>query len=178
MRITTCLAVVLVGLCYATSAPLTAQQPQNTTSASPTYTWHGELVSFEAGTRTVTVKSRALFASEASKVLAGLKSGDKILVHWSGFDRSADAIRTVMKYDTARMAKEQFLLPAELAATDLQNDYLTFKLRVPESSVAAVQKIKPGEWITFTTRHRPASDADAVVTVRHYNDVPGTNNNT
>jgi len=171
-------AVVIVALCYAANATITARQtpPPTTTAGSQTYTWHAELVSFDTASRTATVKSRALFASDAAKVLAGLKSGDKILLHWSGFDRSADAIRGVMKYDTARMAKEQFLLPAELAATDLQNDYLSFKLRVPESSVAAMQRIKPGEWVTFTAKQHPSSDADAIVTVRHYNDVPNPNN--
>jgi hypothetical protein len=75
----------------------------------------------------------------------------------------------VLKYDGARAAKEPFLLPVELASTEMQNDYLSVRIRVPAQSAAAITAIKPGEWVTMTTRHRPAGDGEAVVSVRHYN---------
>jgi hypothetical protein len=39
---------------------------------------------------------------------------------------------------------------------------------VPESGLAAITTVKPGEWVTVTSRHKPTTDDDAVVAVRPY----------
>ena len=44
--------------------------------------------------------------------------------------------------------------------------YITIRVKVPESGLTAVKASKPGEWVTVTSRHRPASDAEAVVAVK------------
>jgi hypothetical protein len=39
---------------------------------------------------------------------------------------------------------------------------------VPESGFAAIKTVKPGEWVTVTSRHQPSTEDDAVVSVRPY----------
>jgi hypothetical protein len=39
---------------------------------------------------------------------------------------------------------------------------------VPESALAAIKTVKPGEWVTVTSRHKPTTDDDAVVAVKPY----------
>jgi hypothetical protein len=46
------------------------------------------------------------------------------------------------------------------------NQYLTIRVKVPEASVTALKDVKPGQWVTVTSRHRPATEADAVVSVK------------
>jgi hypothetical protein len=73
-----------------------------------------------------------------------------------------------MKYDAAQSAKEQFMLPVELVSPMAQNDYVTIKLRAPDSAAGALGTIKPGEWVTITSKHRPSGDADQIVSIRAY----------
>ena len=60
------------------------------------------------------------------------------------------------------------VLPAELVSTEAPNQYVTIRVKVPEGGVAALKAVKPGEWATVTSRHRPSTDAEAVVTVKPY----------
>jgi hypothetical protein len=155
--LTVCVLVVLAG---AWSALAQSAQP------SDTYAWHGELVSIDDATRSVTLKSRLV--SEAPNQVKQFKAGDRVLLHWSGFDSSADAIRGVVTYDAGRVTKDRFLFPAEIVTPQVQNDYVTFRFRAPDSAFAALKSLKPGEWVTVTSRHRPSADADAVVSVNPY----------
>jgi hypothetical protein len=136
-------------------------QGQPSTAAATTYAWHAELVSFDQNAKTVTLK--AMTVANAADQLKGFKAGDRVLLQWSGFDNTANAVRGVMKYDAAQAAKEQFLLPAELVSPTLDNSDVSIKLRAPDSAAATLKAVKPGEWVTITSKHRPASDADAVV---------------
>jgi hypothetical protein len=68
--------------------------------------------------------------------------------------------------DTAdRKATDRFVLPVELASTDTPNQYLTFRLRVPDGSVPTLRAVKPGEWVTVTSSH---ASRDAIVSIRPY----------
>ena len=60
------------------------------------------------------------------------------------------------------------MLPAELVSTEAPNQYLTIRVKVPESGVSAIDTVKPGEWVTVTSRHRPSTDDEAVVAVTPY----------
>ena len=145
-----------------------AQAQQATAPASATnYTWHAELVSFDQNGKTVTLKTMVV-ATDAANQIKTFKAGDRVLLQWSGFDTSASGIRGFMKYDAAAAGKEPFLLPVEVATPSVDNSYVTFKLRVPDSAATTLQALKPGEWVTITSKHRPSSDADAVTAVRPY----------
>jgi hypothetical protein len=61
------------------------------------------------------------------------------------------------------------VLPAELVSTEAPNRYLTIRVKVPEGSLTAIKDVKPGQWVMVTSRrHRPSTEAEAVVAVKPY----------
>jgi hypothetical protein len=158
--------IILLAAIVAMSAP-GATTAQTQAPVVEHYQWSGELVSFEDGTKTVTIKAR-LVNQEGVADLKRFKAGDRVNLLWSGFDKYADGIRRVMAYPADRKGDERFLLPAELVSTEAPNQYVTFRLRVPDSQTAALKPVKPGEWVTVTSPHRASRDADAVVSIRPY----------
>ena len=137
---------------------------QSSQASSGTYTWNGELVSLDTTAMTMTVKSRVAY-QEAISELKHFKAGDRVWIVWSGVQDSSDAVRQVRRSETGGKIDENLVLPAELLSTEAPDSYITIRVRVPESGLAAVKAAKPGEWVTVTSRHRPASDAEAVVAV-------------
>jgi hypothetical protein len=138
---------------------------QSSQTKSETYTWNGEFVSHDATAMTMTVKSRVAY-QEAIAELKHFKAGDRVWIVWSGVQDSSDAVRQVRRFETGRTIDENLVLPAELVSTEAPNSYITIRVKTPESALAAVKAVKPGEWVTVTSRHRPASDTEAVVAVR------------
>src|SRR5687767_7150052 len=138
---------------------------QSTQTTSDTYTWSAELVSLDTTAMTMTVKSRVAY-QEAIAELKHFKAGDRVWIVWSGVQDSSDAVRQVRRFETGRTIDENLVLPAELVSTEAPNSYITIRVKTPESALAAVKAVKPGEWVTVTSRHRPASDTEAVVAVR------------
>jgi hypothetical protein len=159
---------LLIALAF--SIPTTAQIPANAVTTAPissqaladTFVWHGELVSVEQPTGTITVKARML--PDAAKDVGRFSAGDRVVLTWSEY---ADAIRRIAKHDTNQKVAEPFAVSVELASREVQNDYVTFKLRVP-SGVEAVKALKPGEWVTVRARQRSASDAPGILSVEPY----------
>jgi hypothetical protein len=158
------IAILTIVLTISGAVPGIAQssQPQ-----SDTYTWNGELVSLDTTAKTMTVKSRVAY-QEAISELKHFKAGDRVWIVWSGIHDSSDAVRQVRRSETGRKIDEDLVLPAVLVSTDTPHQYLTIRIKVPESPLATIKTVKPGEWITVTSRHRPSSDDDAVVAVRPY----------
>ena len=146
------------------SVPVLAEA-QSSQTKSETYTWNGEFVSHDATAMTMTVKSRVAY-QEAIAELKHFKAGDRVWIVWSGVQDSSDAVRQVRRFETGRTIDENLVLPAELVSTEAPNSYITIRVKAPESALAAVKAVKPGEWVTVTSRHRPASDTEAVVAVR------------
>jgi hypothetical protein len=140
---------------------------QSSQTKGDTYTWHGELVSLDPTAKTMTVKSRVAY-QEAISELKHFKAGDHVWIVWSGIHDSSDAVRQIRRIETGRKIDEDLVLPAELVSAEAPNQYLTIRIKVPESGLAAIKTVKPGEWITVTSRHRPSTEDDAVVAVRPY----------
>ena len=140
---------------------------QSSQTKADTYTWNGEFVSLDAAAKTMTVKSRVAY-QEAISELKNFKAGDRVWIVWSGIHDSSDALRQVRRSETGRKIDENLVLPAELVSTETPNQYLTIRIKVPETTVAAIKTVKPGEWVTVTSRQKPSTDDDAVVSVRPY----------
>lgn len=138
-------------------------QPSQTTSG--TYTWNGEFVSLDTTAKTVTVKSRVAY-QEAISELKNFKAGDRVWIWWSGVQDSSDAVRQVRRPETGRKIDENLMLPAELVSTEAPNQYVTIRVKVPETVLSTIKAVKPGEWVTVTSRHRPSTDDEAVVAIR------------
>lgn len=164
-----CAVCVGAGVAAAQAAkPAPAAQPAQTAQprSGETYVWHGEFVSLDAATRALTVRARVI--GDAAADVARFNAGDRVLLTWSGLDIHAGAVRRVAKYEGGQQILDFFALPVELAAREVQNEQMTFRIRIPESTVGAVKGMKPGTWVTVTTRHRPKADADAIVVVSGY----------
>jgi hypothetical protein len=131
-----------------------------------TYTWSGEFVGLDATAKTMTVKPRVAY-QEAISELKQFKAGDRVWILWSGVHDYSDAVRQVRRPGTSKI-EEKLVLPAELVSTEAPNQYITIRVKVPESSFSAMKTLKPGEWVTVTSRHQPSSDDAAVVAVRPY----------
>lgn len=140
---------------------------QSVQPTSPTYSWSGELVGLDEDGRTITVKSRVV-GEQALAELSRFKAGDRIVLTWSGFDTYADAISRAVRYDAAKKWNEPFTFPVEFVAYEVPRQYVTFKFQVPAASVAAIKSLKPGEWVTATSRHRPSSESEAITAVNAY----------
>ena len=140
---------------------------QSSQPKGDTYTWNGEFVSLDTTAKTMTVKSRVAY-QEAISELKHFKAGDRVWIVWSGIHDSSDAVRQVRRSEAGRKIDENLVLPAELVTTETPNQYLTIRIKVPESAVAAIKSVKPGEWVTVTSRHQPSTEEEAVVSVRPY----------
>jgi hypothetical protein len=83
-------------LAIAASSPSPEWRPAPPRGA--TFRWQGELVSLDEAAGTLTVKSRV--ASQAGlAAVAGAKSGEPIVINWSGFESRASGIRSAMPDD-------------------------------------------------------------------------------
>ena len=138
---------------------------QSSQAKADTYTWNGEFVSLDTTAKTMTVKSRVAY-QEAISELKNFNAGDRVWIVWSGIHDSSDAVRQVRRSETGRKIDENLVLPAELLSTETPNQYLTIRIKVPETTVAAIKTVKPGEWVTVTSRQKPSTEDDAVVSVR------------
>jgi len=138
---------------------------QSTQTKGDTYTWNGELVSLDTTAMTMTVKSHVAY-QEAISELKHFKTGARVWIDWSGVQNFSDAVRQVRRAETGRKIDENLVLPAELISTEAPNSYITIRVTVPASALAAIKAAKPGKWVTVTSRNRPSSDAEAVVAVR------------
>jgi hypothetical protein len=140
---------------------------QSSQTKSDTFTWNGELVSLDATAKSMTVKSRVAYQDAISE-LKHFKAGDRVWIVWSGVHDYSDAVRQVRRAETGRQIDDTLVLPAELVSTEAPIQYITIRVTLPESALAAIKTVKPGEWVTVTSRHRPSTDDEAVVAVRPY----------
>ena len=160
------IAVPVVALCVGvgmTAAQSTTQSPQQ---VGDTYLWHGELVSLDESTKALTVKAPVL--AETEKEIARFKAGERILLTWSGVDRYAGAVRAVASAAAVQKVTEPFSLVAELASPGVQSGLVTLRIRATDAKSDALKGVKPGEWVTVTTRQRPASETQAIAMVERY----------
>jgi len=159
-RITAVCIVSILGVAAAAAA-------QSSPRTSDTYTWPGEFVSLDTTAMTMTVKPRVAYP-EAVSERNQFKAGEPVWVVWSGMHDYSDAVRQIRRAATGRKIEEDLVMPAELVSAEAANQQITIRVKVPASTPANIKALKPGDWVTVTSRHRPSTDADAVVTVRPY----------
>ena len=133
-----------------------------------TYRWQGELLSLDEAAGTVTVKSRV--ASQAGlAAVAGAKSGEPIVINWSGFESRASGIRSAMPDDGSGLwGSNRFLLRATFVEADDTGRYLTFETAVPAESLATLRSLTRGSWASVTSPHHPSDGSPAVLSVDAY----------
>jgi len=114
---------------------LAAEQPS--AAKSDTYTWNGELVSFDTTADTMTVKVRVAYPDVVSQV-KHIAAGERVWIVWSGVHDFSDAVRQVRRAESRSQISEDLVLPAELVSTEAPNQYITMRVKVPETSLAAI----------------------------------------
>jgi hypothetical protein len=161
----------LLGYVVALVAMLALETPVSTVQSTPpaadTFTWVSELVSVDDKARTMTVKSRVAY-HEAIEGLKQFKAGEPVWVVWSGGSDHGDAVWQFRRSQPRPEVTERLVTPAELVSPEAQNQYVTLRVKVPEAGLAAIKSVKPGEWVTVTSRQRSTSEADAVIGVKPY----------
>jgi len=163
----TCVSAALLTFCILVwnVANVHARQASNTPTES--FEWSAELVTVDAAGPTVTVKARVPTDS-AFPQFEHLKSGDRVVLTWSGIDKYSDGIRSVAKYDTARKPSERFTFPAEFISFDTERHVATIKIPIPVGDVSKIKTLKPGEWITATSPHGKLADSQPISAIRPY----------
>jgi hypothetical protein len=137
--------------------------------AGDTYTWSAELVSFDPGSRLITLKSHIDGAS-AIEGLDQLKEGDPITLTWVGLTWGA-GVRGVAQGHESSTSPDALILPAQFVGTELNDQYITYRLPIPEKAASKVQALKAGDWVTATSPRHSSDPKAAVVAIRGYNDV-------
>ena len=140
---------------------------QSGTAKDDTYQWSGELVAVDTTASTLTVKSRIAY-QEAESEVKQFKPGERVWIVWSGIHDYSDAVRQVRRMSTGNKIDEDLVMPAELVSTETPNQHLTIRVKVPEGGLAAIKDVKPGQWLRVTSRHRPSTEAEAIVAVTPY----------
>jgi len=146
------------------TAGLVAQSKQLTTEA---FTWNAELVALEENTRTATVKA-PIVSDQAGTHFTPLKTGERVLLQWSGFEKYADSIASAVRMTELAKAKDRFTFPAEFVSFDATRGYVTFKVQIQENEIAKIKTLKPGDWVTATSPQGAASKTTPVVEIRPY----------
>jgi hypothetical protein len=133
-------------------------------TAKDTYTWSAELVARDD--RTITVQSRLV--SDAKIDFDSLDGGDRVTLTWSGINTAAGVRRITAG---AAPAEDWLTLPIEFVSSEIDNQYVRFKVAVPKEALAKLEAVQPGQYVTATSPRRAARFEEAVVDVRPYNDV-------
>jgi len=143
---------------------------QTSPPASDTYIFPAEFVSVDVGGSSLTVKPGVAY-TQAMSELQQFKSGEPVWVVWSGVHNTSDSVRQIRRPAPGRTIDEDLVLPAEFVSSGAPSQSVTIKVKIPTGSVAALQAVRPGQWVRVTARHRPSTEADAVTAVQPYNSV-------
>jgi len=132
------------------------------------FTWSAELVSFDVSSSKVTLKSYVDTRVDRAS-LEALSEGDLVTIGWTGLNWGA-GIAAVAKGNAAKL-DTALNMPAEFVRTEMDGQYLVYRLPVPSGAAERIRTLEPGAWVTATSP-RDAKSLDAVITkIRPYNDV-------
>jgi hypothetical protein len=147
----------------------------NKAPAADSYLWNAELVAFDGVTRMI-VKAPVV-GEQAPEEIARLKTGERIVLTWSGADQYASGIRYVVAHNAATKSEDKFSLPVEFVSYDSATKYLTFKTEIPAAEFVNIKALKPGEWVTATSLHGKATHEKPIVAIRPFVTQPKANSN-
>ena len=140
IRLVISIAVVLHSLTSSVAAR--PEHPQS-------YVWLGEVVSYNAQGKTVTVK--VPYREHINRYIGEFKHGDKIRLTWATpRPGETEAIIYVGRYE-AGSGNWGYVLPVEFVSADTGEQRLTFTTAVPSQAIKTLQNVPSGGWIRVTT---------------------------
>lgn len=132
------------------------------------YEWSAELVAFDADERVLTARARVENHAEIES-LAEFDAGDRLTLTWTG-RFSAAGIRDLSR--TRDSSPDRLTLPVEFVSSEMDGQYVNFRVPVPPADVAALEALSPGDWVTAASPRQATEWSQAVNTIRPYNEVP------
>ena len=139
---------------------------QATVQTKDSFSWSAELVALDESSKTLTVKASG-FGEHLAADFSRLKTNERIMLRWSGYDTYADSIVRGLRAEEVK-ATDKFVFPVEFVSFDADRKFITFKVAVPEISLPSIKMLKPGEWVTATSPHGPTARTTPISTVRPY----------
>ncbi len=158
---------IVTALWLAHAVVMQAAAAESPGGAEP-FTWSAELLSFDASSNTVTLKSY-LDTRVDRAALESLSEGDVVTIGWTGLNWGA-GIAGVTKGSAAEL-DTHLRMPAEFVRTEMDGRYLVYRVPVPEDAKARLEALDPGSWVTATSPRDAAALDEAVTAIRAYNDV-------
>ncbi len=125
----------------ATAPSAVAPAAAKTAAAATAFGWYAEVVSFDAGTRTLTAKAKV--EPHVPGRVKALKAGDRIVLAWTAYNNEADAVRYVTG-EKQMTAESGYLVRAKYVDVDAAAKTLTFTTTVPATLVASLGAAKAG----------------------------------
>ena len=162
MKRTVLCFATLGALLFSISVIAQSQQP-----ASDKFSWNAELVALDPTALIATVKAPIL-TDRVSADFLPLKAGERILLRWSGYQAYADSIAQAMRSTQVNKGTDRFMFPVEYVSFDESRRYVTFKVQIPESSIANLKSLKPGDWVTATSPQGITSRMTPIVAIKPY----------
>jgi hypothetical protein len=131
------------------------------------YHWYGELVSLDAGSRTLTV--RVPVEQPVTTYLDRFKPGEKVVLVFTANAGKPETgpVLYIEKLDVMKSSKVDvgYILPVEYASGDAAGKTVTFRLTLPESSMAGVKGVTAGQWMKATAPMSQPGDMGAVASI-------------
>lgn len=140
-----------------------------TGAMSENFTWSAELVSIDQSDRTVTLKTR-LDGRVELDALEGLDEGDEILLSWTGLTWGA-AISGIHPTGDVPETANGMVIAAQFVGTELDDQYLVYRVPVPQASLEPLSRLTPGTWVTAVSPRNATQLDQAVQEMRGYNDL-------
>jgi hypothetical protein len=140
---------------------------QSTQPTSEAFSWNAELVALDLNANIITVKA-PFFGEQSAAELERMKTGGRVMLTWSGYDKYSDGIREVRPVTAVKRSDERFTFPAEFVSFDTARRYVTFKVQIPSNSASNLTLLKPGEWVTATSPHGAAAQTSPIASIKPY----------
>lgn len=139
-----------------------AKAPAAKSAAPSSFGWYGEVVAFDAATRTLTARAKA--EPHVPARAATLKAGDPVVLSWVAFNGEADAVRYVAAAK-ATAAESGYLVRGTLVGVDAKGQSVTFKTTVPAAVATTLSGAKAGTPVRVAAPVVPAAAGSAVTAV-------------
>ena len=149
-----------VAAASATATGVRAAAPEN-------YDWSAKLVSFDAAAGTAVLQER-VEAHADIEGLGGFADGERLTLVWTGRSWAA-GIRDLAR--DPELAPGALTLPVEFVSSEHDGEYINFRIKVPASAIEKLAAMDPGVRVRGESPRSGASFDNAVISLRHYNDV-------
>ena len=136
-------------------------------AAAENYEWSAKLVAFDAAAGTAVLQERVETHADIAG-LDGFTDGEPLTLVWTGRSWAA-GIRDLAR--EPELAPGALTLPVEFVSSERDGEYINFRIKVPASAIEKLAAMEPGVRVRGESPRSGASFDDAVISLRHYNDV-------